>query len=92
MNEEESLGELLIQASTEGDTAEVRTLLEEGANVNFRDVLGWTSLMLAVAAGHILTVGVLVEAGADLSASAQGQTALMLADNHNHLEIADLLK
>ena len=92
MNDEASLGRALIHAASEGDTAEVRALLEEGASVNATDVAAWTPLMVAAAAGHAITTHILVDAGADVNVSAQGQTALMLATENSHVNIADLLK
>ena len=93
MNEEaEFLTQALLHAANEGYAEKVRTLLEAGASVDAADVDGWTPLMIAAAAGHTVTVHVLVDAGADINASAQGQTALMVATEHRHFAIAEALE
>ncbi len=93
MNEEiESRTNDLLNAAKEGYPKKVCTSLEAGANVDATGVDGWTPLMIAAAAGHTITALLLVDAGADVDASAQGQTALMLAAEHGHFGIVDLLE
>jgi len=57
-----------MEASSRGEAAEVRTLLEDGADVNFASpVLGFTALMAAVYAGQEETARVLIAAGAEVN-------------------------
>lgn len=55
-------------------------LLEKGANVNARDVAGWTPLMEAAATGDVRTAELLVARGAHVNDAANdGQTPIYLA-------------
>ncbi len=78
-----------------GDYAEVKRLIEEGADVNTQDQdLGWTALELASGKGHIEVVKLLIEEGANVNAQDQdglGWTALISASYHGHPEIVKLL-
>ena len=70
----------LMWAALEGNTARVKTLLKNGADVNAKDLEGHTALMFAVINLHLDTVRVLLEQGADVNARADdGTTALLLA-------------
>jgi ankyrin repeat protein len=51
----------------------VKLLLERGANVNARQVGGWTPLHSAANNGDVETAKILVDAGADVSARADNQ-------------------
>jgi len=42
----------LTSASFNGDIKAVKNLLDQGADVNKTDALGWTPLMWAAASGH----------------------------------------
>ena len=57
----------LIAAAERGDTATVRRLLQEGANVNTRDERGRTPVMAATHANRVDTVDALIQAGADIN-------------------------
>jgi ankyrin repeat protein len=56
---------LFLRAAANGDTARVRTLLDDGVNVNTRDVHGMTALQSAAMNGHTSTVRLLLQKGAD---------------------------
>ncbi|HXY38759.1 MAG TPA: ankyrin repeat domain-containing protein, partial [Vicinamibacteria bacterium] len=72
--------EALIAAAKQGNVQPVRTLLEQGTDVNARDGSQRTPLVHAARGGRLAVVRVLVEARADLDArDADGRTALMEA-------------
>lgn len=74
----------LFNAAAAGDTAQIRALLQDGADCNSRNGDGATLLMLAAGAGRLEAVKTLIELGADINATdPQGWTALMKA-LHNH--------
>ncbi|MDA2929700.1 ankyrin repeat domain-containing protein [Acidobacteria bacterium AH-259-O06] len=80
----------LIKAAQDGQTEEVRSLLEAGVNVDAKDENGMTPLMWAAFGGSAKTVKVLLDAGADMSVKdKQGTTAQMWASGN---EIVLLLK
>jgi len=66
-------------------------LLSPGANVNARDRMGDTPLMVAVALGdaNLVKIKALIDAGADVNASNRGTTVLRNAEENaqgNHTE------
>lgn len=63
------------------------------ADVNARERwYGRTALMIAAAAGNAAVVELLIEAGSDLNVhDDEGSSALALARNNGHLDVADLL-
>jgi len=70
----------LMRAALDGNTEQVKELLNQGAEINQRDENGRTALMFAVINRHYDTMKVLLEHGADVNAkSNQGGTALMAA-------------
>ncbi len=69
MNESE-IDERLIDATRRGDEYLVRSLLDEGVDVNSRErtVLGLTALHIATYSGFESIVSLLIERGADVNA------------------------
>ena len=61
------MSDKLIAAAERGDTAGVRQLLQDGANINARDERGRTAVMAATHGNHVDTVAVLIQAGADIN-------------------------
>ncbi|HET9222073.1 MAG TPA: ankyrin repeat domain-containing protein, partial [Roseiflexaceae bacterium] len=57
----------LIAAAERGDTAGVRQLLQDGANIDARDERGRTAVMAATHGNRVDTVAALIEAGADIN-------------------------
>ncbi|MDP8249068.1 MAG: ankyrin repeat domain-containing protein [Candidatus Tritonobacter lacicola] len=89
----------LMRAAQDGDTAKVKLLIEQGANINDRDAHGMTPLMHAAGKGRAEVVKLLLESGADASAEAgetalydAGVTAQLLARARGHTEVANILK
>lgn len=83
----------LLRASREGNTAEVRTLLDAGAEVNAANDDGFTALMAASVKGHTDIAKLIIKAGADVNAQTNDRfTALMYASQYGHTEIVELLK
>lgn len=79
-------------ATKQGDLEKVRSLLEEGADINARDRYGQTALMNAAHGGQVELVRLLIEKGADLNVSAKyNLSALMLALIARQTEAAQLL-
>ena len=88
----------LMRAAQDGDTAKVKLLIEQGANINDRDAHGMTPLMYAAGKGRAEVVKLLLENGADVSAEAgetalydAGASALLLAAAKGHSDIVDIL-
>lgn len=70
----------LANAARSGQDAQVRRLLQAGANIEWRGEDGFTPLGAAAFFGHRSTVRLLLRAGADaLRWGATGQTAMHLA-------------
>lgn len=87
-----STGRRLFDAAHAGDTANVRQLLAQGAEVNWRNVGGWSPLMIAAAERHAETVAALLEGGADPNhRNHYGRTALMFAAGYGQTAIVERL-
>ena len=84
----------LRKAAAEGDTGEVIALVGKSADVNAKGKHGRTALIEAAGGGHIETVRVLLEKGADVNPTDEkyGFSALEFALGKGHGEIAALLK
>jgi beta-lactamase regulating signal transducer with metallopeptidase domain len=73
-------GELLLLAAAMGNVAEMRSLLDQGADVNYENDHGITALTQAAQAGRTEVVQELLARGAQVDhPRAPGDTALMLA-------------
>lgn len=88
----------LAEASRRGDVDGVQSCLLTGASPRFRDDSGWTPLHYGAAGGHTEVCRILLEAldgnggTADVNAALpDGSTALMLAVDEAHIEVARLL-
>lgn len=80
------------QAIRSGDSALVRKLIEQGADIDSKDRHGQTALMVAAMRGRAAIVQVLVENGVDLNHTAKyNLSALMLAVINGHAEIVQIL-
>jgi len=84
----------LLKMAWKGQSALVEVLLSmDDVDVNSKNSIGQTALMMAAAGGDTTTVTTLLEAGADVSAKDNdGSTALMTAEEVGHTEIVELLK
>jgi tetratricopeptide (TPR) repeat protein len=82
----------LMEAAFKGDLAELKRLLNAGADVNVKDDDRSTSLMVAASQGHMAIVHELIAKGADINMQNKyGWTSLMLATSAKHTEIIKLL-
>ena len=80
------------EATTTGDVAKVRALLDAGAAIDAKDKYNQTALMNAAARGDTAMVRLLVERGAALDITAKHNlSALMLAALRGHAEVAQIL-
>lgn len=84
----------LINAAYRGNIAEIKELLDIGADVNAKD--GWngdTALMRAAEKGHTETVKLLIAKGADVNAiDDHGRTPFLKAADAGYRGIAKILK
>jgi hypothetical protein len=82
----------LLEAAESGNEAEVRFLLEKGADIMWRDNSRRTALHMAANSGHEAIVQLLLEKGAEINATNSfGCTALHMAVNSGHEAIVQLL-
>lgn len=87
-------GELLVEASREGERDVVKRLLAEGASVEANHQrLGATPLIAAAYEGRLDVVKLLLEHGADVNARDErfGATPLIAAAYKGHVEIVKIL-
>ncbi|OLD81297.1 MAG: hypothetical protein AUF67_08710 [Acidobacteria bacterium 13_1_20CM_58_21] len=83
----QDLNKKLLDAAEAGDTAEVQSLLREGANPHAKGGYGNTALMGAAVRGHTETVRALLDKGAEVNAKGNtGRTALMEAALEGYTE------
>jgi len=78
----------LIAATKRGDIIALKKAIRERADLNERDVQGWTPLFHAAHTGHLAAVKLLLEAGADVNDGVEtGFTALFSAVLAGHVEV-----
>ncbi|KFM65555.1 Ankyrin repeat domain-containing protein 40, partial [Stegodyphus mimosarum] len=92
MNGDKRSEELLREASAYGDEDSVRSLVENGTDVNAQhNVNGWTALHWAAKRGHSSLVHYLLSRGADPTlTSVYGETAFSLAKKDDIRQILSL--
>lgn len=79
-------------ASGEGNLIIVRPFIEQGIDVNGRDLDGRTALSRAAEHAHEAIVTILMDDGADQACQdAHGETALWWASRYGHVEVVKLL-
>jgi tetratricopeptide (TPR) repeat protein len=82
----------LLRATFSGDLNTIRSLLDEGKNINQRDEEGSTPLMVAASRGHIAIARELLSRGAGVNLrNDYGWTPLMMATAGRNAEIVKLL-
>jgi ankyrin repeat protein len=84
----------LMDVAARGDLAAAKLLLGRGADVNAVDHRGYTALVLAAHfdGDAVGLVQLLLAAGADPHAIAEGQTALSLAERRGETEVTEVLR
>lgn len=82
----QALNEQLYEAARKGDAAEVKALLDKGADVNAKFRYGATALFKAAERGHTEVVKLLIERGADVTVkdTFYGANALYWAMDKGH--------
>jgi ankyrin repeat protein len=83
----------MVWAAKNGHSESVKTLIDCGANVNFKNTdTGTTALMYASAYGHKDVVKKLISSGADINITSDaGATALMSASQNGHTGVVEEL-
>lgn len=82
----------LLIAAYDGDSVEVKSLIEKGANVNAVTAEGVTPLMLACQNGYTGIAAELIRSGAQINSRADGGlTALILSIKAGNIETAEYL-
>jgi serine/threonine protein kinase len=82
-----------LNAAWNGDKRTMEDLLDQGVNVNARDSMGRTALMLAASKGHGGAAKFLIKRGANVNArDINGKTALIRAIEGGHDDTAKALQ
>lgn len=83
----------ILGAARKGNAAAMRTILDAGGNVDYKDLwTNTTALMAASEAGNVDIVKLLLAEGADINArNLSGRTSLMLAAERGQSQVAKLL-
>jgi hypothetical protein len=86
------LAESLYNTAKQGDSAEVKRLIAQGADITVKDKEGYTSLHWAAFAGHAAVAEVLLAQGAEVSArSNKGRTPLYVSASMGHTVVVEQL-
>ena len=89
---EETQDKKLLKAVMENKFDDVKKALDNGADVNAKDIDGWTALIWASENGHTKIVEMLLDKGADVNAiSGSSISALHFASNQGHIDIVKML-
>ena len=85
----QALNDQLYEAARKGDAAEVKALLDKGADVNAKFRYGATALFKAAERGHTEVVKLLIERGADVAVkdTFYGATAMTWALDKGHVGV-----
>ena len=82
----------LIESSRIGNVEQVKLLLLNGADVNFKGNDGYNSLMYASTDGHREIIEILLLNGADVNAiNNYGSSSLMYSSKHGYFKIIEIL-
>jgi hypothetical protein len=82
----------LHQAAVDGDMNNVQALISSGADINEKNMMGWTPLHAAVRNQQKAVAAFLVDKGADVNAkNNSGQTALHFAIETSQKDVAEVL-
>ena len=82
----------LHEAADRGDAVGVKASLQKGADINAKDTMGNTALVLAARHGHRAVVKLLIEKGANMNIlDARDMTALSWAVGRDDIEMVKLL-
>ena len=85
-------GDDLVQAARTGNLSKIRSLLEEGIDINHQDHNGHTALITASSKGHKEIVQALLSQGAKIDKKTNGgYTALISASHDGRTEIVQML-
>jgi ankyrin repeat protein len=84
----------LMDAAARGDLAAAKLLVERGADVNAVDHRGYTALILAAQYDRdaVGLIRLLLNRGADITATAEGETALSWAAKRGETEVTRMLR
>lgn len=83
----------IVAAAGEGDNAEINELIARGTPVNALDTSGRTTLTEAAWNGHVETIKLLLEKGANPAIKkSDGETAVNLARSRKHAKVVELLE
>ena len=91
--QQEELNKALIEAAENGHVEVCLFLIEQGANVNATNWLGWTPLLLAAYSGYVDVCRLLIERGANVNATTDndGMTPLHCAAANGYVDVCRLL-